>query len=225
MNNEIEDLINMITSPNLSDLEVLRIIKSDYPNFDFNRTYKYYTPLTASIEREYLECAKYLLQNGALPTLLNHKYEDIGYLIRHPLMVVCVNLNTEILKLLIDYGVDINYQDSLKVSALQACICFCSFYNFEKGEDFAKILIKHKINVNSQRENGATALSFAIRKQWTNMVRLLLESGADPSILNENGKDSYNLINELDRDVIFFRKDIDEIIDLLYGGSATKSAN
>jgi len=51
-----------------------------------------------------------------------------------------------------------------------------------------KLLIKYKANLNYQDENGNTSLHYYLHHKNPEVLRMLLEAGADPSIENKNGQ-------------------------------------
>jgi predicted aspartyl protease len=59
----------------------------------------------------------------------------------------------------------------------------------------AEILIKQRIDLNRQDQHGWTALMHATSKGHEGVVKALLEAGADPAIVNEDGRAALDLAN------------------------------
>jgi len=73
---------------------------------------------------------------------------------------------------------------------------------FQDNISTVKQLLNHNPDLNTQDENGNTALMLAIGASSTDRVtdnsfeitRILLEHGADPRLKNKNGKNAINLV-------------------------------
>lgn len=101
--------------------------------------------------------------------------------------------NIDLLEWCIKNGADINFQDSNGMSALH-------FAAKEGRLDVAKILIKKGIKIDLQDLYGKDALSTALLN-WKGganleMVKVLLESGADPRVKNKSGISAYEVMGE-----------------------------
>ena len=61
-----------------------------------------------------------------------------------------------------------------------------------------KEILKYSANVNHKMEQGdeSTAISYAVNNGNPEMVKLLLDHGADPYIRNKHGKNAYDQIRE-----------------------------
>ncbi|MNL44691.1 Ankyrin repeats (3 copies) [compost metagenome] len=64
---------------------------------------------------------------------------------------------------------------------------------FKGLPDVASLLIRHGANLNSQHGNGGTALMFATMFGRNELVKLLLESGADAGVLDVRGQSAFDL--------------------------------
>lgn len=66
---------------------------------------------------------------------------------------------------------------------------------FAAARDFeiTKCLIEHKANVNAADSEGFTPLMIATLQDKPRIVTLLLENGADPSLVNKKGKSALDL--------------------------------
>ena len=85
-----------------------------------------------------------------------------------------VNAGTiEMIKLLIQYDVNVNFQDNLGLTALMNAIV-------KDKIDIVRFLVEEcNINVNIQNKKGQTALMYAISKKNKEIVELLVNKGAD----------------------------------------------
>ena len=70
------------------------------------------TPLTSSAARGYIDCVKFFIENGACVNSLNPDEEEF------PLVLAAVNGQTEIIKILLDAGADVNRKRFSGFSAL-----------------------------------------------------------------------------------------------------------
>ena len=98
-----------------------------------------------------------------------------------PLITAAFFGKTEIAKMLIDAGADLNYKNADGSTALHTAIVF------DRAET-AKLLIDSGIDVNIQNNNGATALHTAAFFCRIEIVKALLEKGADKSLKNKYGQ-------------------------------------
>lgn len=79
--------------------------------------------------------------------------------------------NVKILKLLLDYGADINAQDELGCTELMHAVAY------NETEEFL-FLVKRKASVQIKDKQGSTALSFATMLDKREYVRVLQQAGA-----------------------------------------------
>jgi ankyrin repeat protein len=81
---------------------------------------------------------------------------------------------TEIVKLLIEAGADVNVQGDRdrRTALMHAAV------SGDEYVEMAKLLIEAGADVNAQDENGCTALMLAEEKGHTEIVKLLIEAGA-----------------------------------------------
>ena len=89
---------------------------------------------------------------------------------------------------------------------------------YEYKNDIAKLLIEHGVDINAQNINGFTALHKAILRYNIDLVRILLENGADPYIINsanENSLEYAEDLKRLDQNQGLNYDDIDVIIAII----------
>lgn len=91
-----------------------------------------------------------------------------------PLLSLAVQINdTELVKLLIDKGANVNWHDSQGWTPL---LDACTY----KLHEIAKILISKGANVNAKLNDGFSALMLAMVNEGNNaLVKLLVQNGAD----------------------------------------------
>jgi hypothetical protein len=124
-----------------------------------------HSPLWFSCRNGNVEMARLLLEKGAkVPSYCSALY------------IASMHGRTEILKLLLARGTDVNCKDSHGNTALiGACI------EYSRPEVVA-LLLERGADVNAATEHGATALFYACSRGNVSSARLLLEKGADPEV-------------------------------------------
>lgn len=95
-----------------------------------------------------------------------------------PLILAVLNSHVSIAQLLMEHGADIN-------------LCACTYSPlivavYAKNKEMIKDLIKRGALLNLQDSKGDTALMYAIRSVHPDVLGLLLDSGADPYLKNNN---------------------------------------
>lgn len=124
-----------------------------------------------------------------------------------PLVTAASNQNSAIMSLLIERGADVNMRSKYGLSALDMA---CINGDIEK----AKILLPHINNINEANAKGMTPLVYAVNQNNPELIRFLIEKGADPTLKAVDGSDAlYAAIY----------KDNAEIIPLLYRPDQTYS--
>ena len=92
-----------------------------------------------------------------------------------PLMIAVSQRKTEIIKILLENGVDANSSDSKGFTPLM----LASFLN---EVEIMHLLIQHGADVNAYSKNGFSALIYALYANSTAATKILLENGANPSL-------------------------------------------
>ena len=122
-------------------------------------------PLNMAIENNHIDCVRLLLENGARP---NHKY-FMGYEVN---LVPLDNLDC--MQLLLQYGANPNVFNRCGLSPLMKA-------SRENKLGALKLLLKYGADVNAEcppRFEQRTALHFAIRGGYYDIVEILLNNGA-----------------------------------------------
>ncbi len=116
--------------------------------------------------------------------------------------------NEKVVELLLQHETDLNIPDPTGKNALLASVG-------SNQKDYIRMLVSKGIDINSQDENGNTALHYPLSnvirdKRYLpyskEMVKILMEEGADPHIKNNEGKSPMDLSRESGEN---------ELIDLL----------
>lgn len=183
------------------------------------------TPLTHAIEQGALETVKELLQNGADINLPNHWGETPLILAAKKGNYAMVKLlldngakvdlqddsgftalmrtdNEKIAKLLLDKGANPNHQDEEGWTKLMY-IAYAGYKaDAEKTKalvDLATLLLENGAKVNLQKNRGKTALILALDVCNFAMTKLLLEHGADPYIVDDQGLNAFDVARWAER--------------------------
>tara|TARA_B100001094_G_scaffold81365_1_gene77590 strand:- start:109 stop:849 length:741 start_codon:yes stop_codon:yes gene_type:complete len=141
--------------------------------------------LIPAVKRGDIVRVRELLDSGEDPNTREH------YTNRTALMIASEYGHTEIIRLLLDRGADINSQNDSYTALIKASM-------LGKG-DMAEFLLVRGADPNIQNIKGDTALMNAARysnsilnleegTDYIKVVELLLRHGADPNIRNWNGK-------------------------------------
>lgn len=158
-----------------------------------------------------VESARILIDAGAD---VNH-VDSLG---DSPLRSAMRGRNLEVAKLLLDSGADISQRRDDSTSwgewvGNTILMEIIGRYEFNKNTEAIELLLDHGANPNDANERpydaacpaategrcqwrGHTALTFAASRGWSEVVRLLLRHGADPTIPRRDGKTALDLAQE-----------------------------
>ncbi len=106
-------------------------------------------------------------------------YDNYTELLLTLLILASQEGHTEVVKLLIDYGADVN-----GLNGNTALIA--ASYNGHK--DVVQLLLRYGANVNAVNNHGDTALMFASNKGHKEVVTLLLDMGAHVNVISNSGE-------------------------------------
>ncbi len=155
--------------------------------------------LIETFERDDLVEAEYLLKNGANPNF-SEKY-NVGPIMNprggcssiFAAVLVNDNLKFEKMQLLVKYGLNIkNFSTCNKKENILTGPIF-----WEKPK-ILKLLLDHGADVYYQDENGYYRLGSAVAADNIEMVKILLQAGANPNLANKNGSTPiFSTVNNL----------------------------
>lgn len=168
--------------PDLNLIETLCIMGAD---LDWQDEFGW-TVLNYAISFNNLDICKILLKAGLDP---NIKDSDGATAIHYASKK---SGNIRILKLLIDFGAEVNIIDN---KPGWTPLIYALHQNNIEG---IKLLLKNGANLNIKYDFGYTSLHWAVLFYYRSpdMIKSLLEAGADPTIENEDGKTPLDLANE-----------------------------
>ncbi len=132
------------------------------------------TPLGIAACNGHAQAVVILLKNGADPNAL---YQELG--ISHPLMNAATEGLDDIVKLLLDYGGDVNIMQGEGTSLMQA--------SFRGHVSTVKLLLKHGADINIKNKQNETALWHAARNGYDEIVQVLLDYGAGIDVRSRDG--------------------------------------
>ena len=125
-------------------------------------------------------------------SLLGNKKEEIDVKLldkKFTLFKTMENNHLEIVKLLLEFGVNVNQEDIVEETALHK-----TFYHYEANLEMVQILLKHHANVNKQTKILETPLHLACYYFASPaMVEVLLENGASLDARDEDGSTPLHL--------------------------------
>lgn len=138
---------------------------------DINQKYNDRTTLSIAVQQKQVEMVKLLIKAGANKSWLAHSNGDMT-----PLMFAASNGSSEIIKILLDEGVELDYQcNPTDETALY-------FASANGHIDIVNALLAARANINLSDNDGVTPLKAAIKNNHPDIVKILLESKADPHV-------------------------------------------
>jgi|GEM_PF-2515954 len=139
--------------------------------------------LQTSKDKEYLSVLRLALEKGGNPS----QADDLGNTALH-----CTESPAHV-ELLVSNGANVNAVNHQDVTPLASLASGLEMHHLES----AKILIKHGANLNTQdTTHGWSALHWAVDFGAVDMVKLLLDSGIDSQLIDNDGKTALMLANE-----------------------------
>jgi len=104
-----------------------------------------------------------------------------------PIQYAVYQNDIKAVEILISYDVNMEVNDQYKNTVLHDA-------TMNGFTDIVLILINHDVGINLKNSNGITPLMVAARNDRLDCVKVLLESGADPKVLDEDGANClYNI--------------------------------
>lgn len=144
-------------------------------------------PLAEAAVRGNIEAVRVLLDNGAQVDQGDPRYASTA-------LIAAVNgPQPEIVRLLVAAGADVNQGDSRGQTPLIRAI---SCVGLARGRDgsrptcigLARFLVEKGANVNQTTTDGWSPLMDAVNEHWDEMVRFLLDAGADARHIDSRGR-------------------------------------
>lgn len=130
------------------------------------------------------------IQNSEIVNLLLTYQADIdcydNYLTT-PLHAVCADNATDLISLVLEAQPDLEAEDYNGRTA----IIFAAGNAFKEG---VLLLLKKKVNIDHQDNFGNTALHYAFENSEIEIAQLLIQAGADTTLLNEDGHQPFDLL-------------------------------
>jgi ankyrin repeat protein len=145
------------------------------------------TPLSYGARKKNYKILKELISAGADPNKdvpVNQAWPPSHYTLGPPLFSAVARDRLANVQVLLEAGADPNFQTNEKHTPLIECCLYPGF----KASEIASLLIGHGAQVNHADSDGDTPLHLAIESDEDDLVRILLESGADPTIPNKLGQ-------------------------------------
>jgi uncharacterized protein len=158
--------------------------------------------------------ARTLLRQGMNPNLKNESGEP-------PLFVAIRNNNRMMLKLLLEYDADVNFKNSKGSTILMYCLAagkmklaqellkygaLADFnYRYAEGKTalmlailskdrrFVSSVVKFRQNLNIRDDYGNTALMYAAGMGMSDLVKTLLQKGADKKLKRKDGRTAHDI--------------------------------
>ena len=160
---------------------------------------QYDTPLAAALSRSHIRVAELLLEHGA-------DLEVYGTGGRTPLHTLLLrvdhdNVDSHIagVRLLLNRSVDVNardegYRTPLHIAASRSKLTWDPTPYSDYTLGFVHLLVEHGADVNARDNVHCTPLLLAIKHSSPKIARFLLEHGADPHLVYEEGKTLLHLL-------------------------------
>lgn len=137
--------------------------------FDPNTPNEYGVPgLLVAFQSESPKCAMVLAKHPKTQVNVRNAHDET------PLMLAAINNQMDLAKVLIERGADVNRPDWSPLH-----------YAATRGHrEMMRLLIEHDAYIDSEATNGTTPLMMAAYSGSPLAVKLLLEEGADPTLVN-----------------------------------------
>jgi ankyrin repeat protein len=114
-----------------------------------------------------------------------HKINENGFT---PLIIACYRDQKKVVELLLNKGVDVNYNSPEGTALIGTC--------YKGNTEIANVLLGYKANMDAQNEQGTTALIFAVQANNASLVSLLLAKGANKEMKERSGRTAFDYARE-----------------------------
>lgn len=163
------------------------------------RSYQNWTPLHEACYYGNEMCARMLIQSKANKEAKTENQET-------PLHLAADNNNLNCVKLLVEYGANIDAESENKWTPLH----LVSMKPHLNAVSSAEFLITNGADINCKDNQGLTPLHWAVFYNAEEMVKLLLQKGADKTIESKKGKTAWDIAED-DGDVWKLKKRVPEL--------------
>ena len=134
------------------------------------------TPLVYAVRRESEADVKMLLEYGA-----NINYGNKNIDCNYPIIEASIRNNTKMVKMLVENGADMNVRD------FEEDLTPLHFACGDGNEELVKFFLDKGVDVNSNTDDGPTALMTACINENTNIVQMLIDNGANINLKDSDG--------------------------------------
>jgi ankyrin repeat protein len=137
------------------------------------------------------ECVKFLLEHGAKVDAVSKKER------RTPLHMAARSPHShDAVRYLLENGANVEATDSLMQTPLHLAV---TVVDRDASAEVVRTLLAYRANVNAKTQKGQTALHVAVlyefswnESSWRAFVRTLLQHGADPNIVDAEGRSVFD---------------------------------
>ncbi|ORX44704.1 ankyrin [Piromyces finnis] len=140
---------------------------------------KGFTPLMYACQNANEDVAQILINQNADINIVNHNHQTA-------IMLAIQEPNREIINLLIKKGADLNIQDNIRKDTALTMAC----QHYQNAIIIKDLITQGKANVNLANREGNTPLILACQNDIVNVVKLLIDFGADINARNFIDKSS-----------------------------------
>lgn len=152
-----------------------------------------FTPMIVAANAGHFKFMEALLPYGADIHFKARKAGDLEEQFTTALFQAAMQGQLDCLKFLVEQGADLNMLDYQGHNALMLA---CKTHR-NQCHEVVNYLVDFGLDINAKSENGFTALMSAIYPGYAQIdfIKLLLDRGADPLVLNDNGKTAIDAAN------------------------------
>jgi ankyrin repeat protein len=139
--------------------------------------------LIQTIQFGTVEQVEILVKGGANPNAVDDDLDSA-------LTIAAFIHDIKLVKLLTSHGADVNYRNHNGLTPLHDA----AFASLKAAQEISRILLDQGAYVNALDSLGRTPLMCAVDNRNVDLVKILLERGADPTLRNNHGERALDLI-------------------------------